>query len=323
MTATIAQLGPVQAKTKTATEVVLDAAAKAGHTLTQVFGVGGGDHAGGLATDFMVYSDQAAGDWIADYVWANRGALGVRWIIWRQRIRSINPRGVYGPPNQWNAMENRGNPTQNHMDHVHVMWDSVGVNLAALNLAHVVGDIGSAVAGIYTVKGGDTLGAIASKFRVTVADLTRWNGIKNPNVISVGQKLRITAPTSSAAAKPKPAPTSGARPWLIPSQKGVYLDKLRPRVNASTSVYLYQLALRRYLNKYADKYNPSGATGNYGSETETMTGRVYLDLAKKAGPKRNYDGWLTDAQVKGKEPLPTWPGTSLLKALGLTNLGHS
>jgi len=44
---------------------------------------------------------------------------------------------------------------------------------------------------IYTVVKGDTLTKIASKFGVTVADLVGWNGIKNPDLIVVGQKLIV------------------------------------------------------------------------------------------------------------------------------------
>ena len=50
-------------------------------------------------------------------------------------------------------------------------------------------------AGAYTVAKRDTLSGIANKFGVTVADLIAWNGIKNPNVISVGQKLKVAADT--------------------------------------------------------------------------------------------------------------------------------
>lgn len=127
MAATVAQLGNVKAKNRAATQIVLDAAKRAGYTVQQVWGAGGGDHAGGLATDFMVYSNRAMGDWVSSYVWNNRARLGVRWIIWRQRIISINPNSAYGPPGVWNWMENRGNATQNHMDHVHVMWSSAAV----------------------------------------------------------------------------------------------------------------------------------------------------------------------------------------------------
>ena len=44
---------------------------------------------------------------------------------------------------------------------------------------------------IYVVKRGDTLGVIAKKNGTTVAVLTKMNGIKNPNKIFVGQKIKV------------------------------------------------------------------------------------------------------------------------------------
>ncbi len=46
-------------------------------------------------------------------------------------------------------------------------------------------------AGTYTVKSGDTLSRIAAKYGTTVAKLVEINGIKNPNLIRVGQILRL------------------------------------------------------------------------------------------------------------------------------------
>lgn len=43
----------------------------------------------------------------------------------------------------------------------------------------------------YTIKRGDTLGAIARRYRVTTAQLMRWNGIKNAHKLQLGKKLRI------------------------------------------------------------------------------------------------------------------------------------
>lgn len=43
----------------------------------------------------------------------------------------------------------------------------------------------------YTVSTGDTLGIIANKFDTTVAELAKANDIKDVNVISVGQVLRL------------------------------------------------------------------------------------------------------------------------------------
>lgn len=43
----------------------------------------------------------------------------------------------------------------------------------------------------YRVKSGDTLGAIARRHHVTTSQLMRWNGIKNANKLSIGQRLKI------------------------------------------------------------------------------------------------------------------------------------
>jgi LysM repeat protein len=58
---------------------------------------------------------------------------------------------------------------------------------------------------VYTVKSGDTLAAIAQKYGVSSAAIMAANGIKNANLIRVGQRLTIPG-GSAPAAKPKPAP---------------------------------------------------------------------------------------------------------------------
>lgn len=44
---------------------------------------------------------------------------------------------------------------------------------------------------VYTVKSGDTLSAIAKKYKTTVTKIVKLNGIKNANLIIVGQKIKI------------------------------------------------------------------------------------------------------------------------------------
>lgn len=44
---------------------------------------------------------------------------------------------------------------------------------------------------LYTVKSGDTLSELAIRFDTTVEDIVRLNNIQNPNLIYVGQRLRI------------------------------------------------------------------------------------------------------------------------------------
>lgn len=61
---------------------------------------------------------------------------------------------------------------------------------------------------IHTVKSGETLGGIANKYNVKggYEALAKYNNIKNPNKISVGQKIKIPT-TSNTATTPAPAKT--------------------------------------------------------------------------------------------------------------------
>lgn len=43
----------------------------------------------------------------------------------------------------------------------------------------------------YTIKSGDTLSGIASKFGTSVSQLCAWNNIKNPNLIYAGTTIRV------------------------------------------------------------------------------------------------------------------------------------
>ena len=45
----------------------------------------------------------------------------------------------------------------------------------------------------YRIKSGDTLGLIARRYRVTTAQLMRWNNIKDPRKLRIGQRIRVSA----------------------------------------------------------------------------------------------------------------------------------
>ena len=71
-----------------------------------------------------------------------------------------------------------------------------------LGVADTAPDAGAAQGvTVYTVKKGDTLSAIAAKHGTTYQKIAAYNGIKNPNVIRVGQKIKIPASTAPAALK--------------------------------------------------------------------------------------------------------------------------
>lgn len=73
----------------------------------------GSDHNTGEAVDIMITG--ATGDRIADYLIQNQGSLNVKYVIWKQRI--------WMPGQGWKGMDDRGDATANHFDHVHASFN--------------------------------------------------------------------------------------------------------------------------------------------------------------------------------------------------------
>lgn len=97
----------------------------------------------------------------------------------------------------------------------------------------------------YTVKKGDTLSEIAVRFNTTVSTLVKLNGIKNPNLIYPGQKLKINgnaAKTSSKSSKSSIATKTykikkGDTFWELEEKHGWKhgtLQKLNPKLDPRT-----------------------------------------------------------------------------------------
>ena len=68
-------------------------------------------------------------------------------------------------------------------------------------------------AAVHVVQRGETLYKIAWQHRVDMQDLATWNGIADPDVLRVGQRLRLVPPRGYVAAAPVPAarPPESAR----------------------------------------------------------------------------------------------------------------
>ncbi|MEU0237616.1 lytic transglycosylase domain-containing protein [Nocardiopsis sp. NPDC006198] len=98
------------------------------------------DHGAGRACDFMTAPNtpdgNANGDALAMWAIANHEQLGIDYVIWRQSIwnpgwtactRADRTPQWYNnvpdmPGGKWCGMEDRGDLTQNHYDHVHISW---------------------------------------------------------------------------------------------------------------------------------------------------------------------------------------------------------
>jgi LysM repeat protein len=66
----------------------------------------------------------------------------------------------------------------------------------------------------YVIQRGDTLAKIATRYGVTVKQLTDLNGIKNPNLIVPGQKLKIPGTTTTAPAATS-APSGSPKTYTV------------------------------------------------------------------------------------------------------------
>ena len=86
-------------------------------------------------------------------------------------------------------------------------------------------------AGYYTVRPGDTLIRIALDAGQNWRDVVRWNNMENPNVIEVGQVLRIVPPGVSTAAEVATVrPVTPATGTAVPPVQGA--SEPRPAVAA-------------------------------------------------------------------------------------------
>lgn len=114
------KLGKVTGPTKSKSKELFDAAKKAGHEIWFMWGYDGNasntEHHSGRALDLMV-KNEAAGDWIRNYIWKHRKRLRLQHVIWEQHITS-----TITSPGVRRKMANRGSTTNNHMDHVHVLF---------------------------------------------------------------------------------------------------------------------------------------------------------------------------------------------------------
>ncbi|MDN5722204.1 MAG: peptidoglycan DD-metalloendopeptidase family protein [Corynebacterium sp.] len=82
------------------------------------------DHPSGRAVDVMIPNydtgeGKKLGDEIRDYVFGNKEAFNVEYLIWRQELIPAD-----GEPYM---MEDRFSPTDNHFDHVHITVDGGGM----------------------------------------------------------------------------------------------------------------------------------------------------------------------------------------------------
>ena len=111
-----------------------------------------------------------------------------------------------------------------HEDSLHKHKDSIYFNPLTIKK---IKDGGEGQRIVYRVKSGDYLGKIATRYRVTVTQIKKWNGLKSNN-ISIGQRLVIYSGRAGAVASSSSSGnSSGPKVNTAAAAKGHTLYKVK------------------------------------------------------------------------------------------------
>ena len=138
----------------------------------------------------------------------------------------------------------------------------------------------------YTVVSGDTLSKIAKKFGTTYQEIAQINGISNPNIIQVGQILKIPGSNSSNTSSPSPAPSpsvsytsyrviSGDTLSKISQKFGTTYQELA-RINGISNPNLIQVG--QVLKVPGNNSNPSSSPAPSSSSNSNSNNNVYKPI---------------------------------------------
>lgn len=130
-----------------------------------------------------------------------------------------------------NRVPVRGAPVEDRGTSVSSVTGQASADTAAEPARPV--DPNSGKPGYYTVKPGDTLIRIGLDTGQNWRDIARWNNMENPNLIEVGQALRVVAPTTTVAGAPLPADGGVVTRPVAPSN-GTQGTPLGPQGTAGT-----------------------------------------------------------------------------------------
>lgn len=143
--------------------------------------------------------------------------------------------------------------------------------------------------GTYTVVSGDNLSSIAARFGTTVAALVSANGISNPNLINVGQVLRLSGDSA-----PAPAQGGGGRYTVV---AGDTLSGIAQRVgtNYQTLAAINGIADPNRINVGQVLTLPGGASAPAGGASYTVkSGDTLSGIASANGTS-----WQKLQQING------------------------
>ena len=119
---------------------------------------------------------------------------------------------------------------------------------------------------IYTVKSGDTLTKIASAYKTTVEAIVKANGLRDADVLAIGQRLKVTPGTGTVKAPVAPAKTGVQGPYPLPRDHYFTTRSANPKGHSG-----YYLADQRWVKMIQQEVG-AAQDGDYGPNTAYRVG---------------------------------------------------
>lgn len=141
---------------------------------------------------------------------------------------------------------------------------------------------GAASAGTaYTVRSGDTLGTIASRHGTSVAAIVQLNGLKNPNLIRIGQVLKVPSGGSGSTVAP---PSGGATTHMVKAGETVGGIASRYGIKASQIIAANGLSGDRiYVGQQLRLVPAAGTVPTTATTYVVRAGDILASIARKFG----------------------------------------
>jgi len=136
----------------------------------------------------------------------------------------------------------------------------------------------------YKVVKGDTLSSIAQKFHTTYQELARINGITNPNLINVGQIIKLPSSSTPSSSTHSYKVVSGDTLSGIAKKFNTTLQEL-VRINGITNPDLIRVGqIIKVPNSNSNVNTFSSSTPSYSSSTDSykvVSGDTLSSIAQK------------------------------------------
>jgi LysM repeat protein len=135
----------------------------------------------------------------------------------------------------------------------------------------------------YRVRSGDTLGTIASRHGTSISAVVRLNGLTNPNLIRIGQVLRLPAPGGAGAPSVR-RPAGGAATHVVRAGETLSGIAARYGIRASQIVAANGLSGDRIYVGQQLRLLPAAGTGpTSGSTYVVRSGDTLSTIARRHG----------------------------------------